>query len=39
MLKHSIEEKEENLKDVTRYEEEQLKEKVTKFENAMKELW
>lgn len=39
MLKHSIEEKEENLKDITEYQEEDLRKKVIMFENAIKELW
>ena len=39
MLKHSIQEKEENLKDITEYQEEDLRKKVVMFENAIKELW
>lgn len=36
MFNHSVEEKEENLKLVTNYEEEQLRKKVEDFEMAMK---
>lgn len=39
MLKHSLEEKEDNLKLVTSYDEDQLRKKVQNFETAMKELW
>ena len=39
MFNHSVEEKEDNLKLVTSYQEDQLKRKVEDFETAMKELW
>ncbi len=39
MLKHSIEEKEDNLKLATSYDEDQLRKKVENFEIAMKDLW
>ncbi len=39
MLKHSIEEKEDNLKLATSYDEDQLRKKVENFELAMKDLW
>lgn len=39
MLKHSLEEKEDNLKLITSYDEDQLRKKVQNFEAAMKDLW
>ncbi len=39
MLRHSVEEKEENLKDVTTYDEEGCKKRLDKFESAIKKVW